>query len=308
MAASRPTRCYDRDMWRASAVFVLVLVAGCYDLHLRDGAAGGPDARDGGRAGFDASADRWDAGRSAPRDGGVVERDAGDALRLDAGADAPAGEHAYLWCLEMTPLFCRGNQRCCPDEDRVPFASADECTDTLLPFCDNWRRGAFLDGRIHWDGDGARRQLEVMMEALASCEDFGFEPTPKWFRGTLSEGADCTPPELLAHGELADGTRISCRPDLYCRVTGTEDDYRGTCRPRAGEGEACFNPWLDCRDEYYCEYGATPEGSPPTEGGCAPKRPEGAACESSFQCVHGACTDGICTERGPAHGWCFTRN
>lgn len=158
---------------------------------------------------------------------------------------------------------------------------------------------ALDDGLVAWDSDAVTHAYERLREAAASCDAIGAPVLEGWFRGSLSEGADCTPRTT----SLASGYREVCEDGLYCQVTGTVMDYAGTCTLPGAEGDPC-GLYTDCAEGLYCDHGLEPEGSPGSEGTCVPELPNGESCDLTLACESNHCHAGECSEPTAAETWC----
>jgi hypothetical protein len=69
----------------------------------------------------------------------------------------------------------------------------------------------------------------------------------------------------------------SCVTGAFCN--------QGTCAALPSAGQPCAQGYL-CADDVYCS----------TAGSCEPRKPEGASCLDSTECVTDRCRDGLCAK------------
>ncbi|MBX3274660.1 MAG: hypothetical protein KF729_30620 [Sandaracinaceae bacterium] len=240
---------------------------------------------------------------AATRDAGASDATAPDASD-GAVADAAVGPdpRALRYCLDVRELRCRGNQRCCPLEDRAFLDWFTSCNEVRIEQqCEEWASDTALrDGTILWDAVAAARVLETLAAAVETCGAISrpFDDS-EVFVGTLDEGQDCTPDRPL---DLSVG-RFRCRRGLRCALEGdSEGIFVGVCAPLGGDGESCNE---DCQSGLWCD-GLPRNGGDPFRGRCAPSGSDARRCFRDTHCELRLCdqvTDS-CVAPSSAETWC----
>lgn len=239
---------------------------------------------------------------AATRDAGASDAtppDASDGVVADAAVEPDA--RALRYCLDVTELRCRGNQRCCPLEARSFLDWYTSCDAAhVIEQCEEWASDTALrDGTILWDEMAAARVLAALAAAVEACDAISrpFDDS-EVFVGTLDEGQDCTPDRPL---DLSVG-RLRCRPGLRCALEGhSEGVFVGVCAALGGEGASCNN---DCAAGLWCN-GRLRVGGDPFRGRCAPLGSD-ERCTRDTHCELRLCdqvTDS-CVAPSSAETWC----
>lgn len=195
------------------------------------------------------------------------------------------------FCTTYAERLCTAHFACCTD-DSLTYPSMESCVARTVCSCTGARAGtAFSDGRAAFDDGAASVLLERLNGLASSCEPVGFAEldVEGLFRGSLAEGADCSP----------DGADFSatyaCAAGTYCNITElTDDGARGTCRRFAGPGEACEA--VECQPGHYC-----------AETGCQPQLAAGAPCAGDYECATDLCdeTAFTCASAADAGVYCM---
>lgn len=235
-------------------------------------------------------------------DGSTDDAASGDGAPSDAGSvDASTAEAIRDLCMQLVALQCEAMERCCTEQQPPLYPTRDECL---------MRQGMLC--RILSEGEAAASGLIVVpgspetivadaMEAAAACAAFDWGEK-SFTRGTLPEGADCTPQSLVFRfgPEPSDASMLfACGPELHCELTGTDMEFTGTCRPLSNVGGYCHI--RGCVDTAYCDTSMDLEGHPAIGGVCVMRGDVGAACDGDPwpDCLSFNCVDGMCAEPPP---------
>ncbi|MBX3269618.1 MAG: hypothetical protein KF729_05125 [Sandaracinaceae bacterium] len=241
-------------------------------------------------------------GTSHDRDGGL-DAALEDAAQLNDGGGAPDAQglddggapHPFIeFCVARQHLYCEGVVACCTIPGRMYDGPCD--VGTIRSGCETLAADpALTDGTLTWLPDEAARTLAELEARRPGCEaidrawDYG-----RVLEGTLEAGAECTPqsPRMSGLG------RLRCRPGLRCELTGTSDDFTGTCAEPGAQGDSCNH---DCGPGLFCQWHTD---STPYRGLCQ-VQDEAAECFGDFGCSTMYCELRSCTPIEPADTWCI---
>ncbi|WP_236604200.1 hypothetical protein [Sandaracinus amylolyticus] len=211
----------------------------------------------------------------------------------------PAADDTF--CPAYADAFCAAHLACCTDPD-FRYESMQLCVQRTTCICTSFRSGqAATSGAITFDAEAADAVLATLTAAPESCpvlDDAGAILADAAFRGSLEEGADCSPQENDYSSLLA------CGEGLYCYVTDFGDETtppRADCRRYVTEGGEC-DLGAECARGLYCAPGADID----SPGVCRPYLAAGAACEIDAECASDLCDEETytCVARNADDTWC----
>jgi hypothetical protein len=127
-----------------------------------------------------------------------------------------------------------------------------------------------------------------------------------FFEGTVAADEPCTPGGGIASVANYGAALASCK-DLgarACLFTGVGPPAAPTtakCAARASTGATCFVD-TNCQEELYCDNASMTYSG----GKCTARKPLGAQCLHSYECVSGFCnhSDGACGPPDVQHAYC----
>ena len=244
------------------------------------GGAGSGGAGSGGAGGAGAGAGAGGAGGVSS----VVE-------------DVPAG----MVCAPLSDLQCQAEAACCTS----PGRSVDACKVAMANKC----AGLYLDQASMSPLSGYVPSATGLAMAEFQRRAATCDPTiVTWgasvsglrgiFPGTLSQGADCTPKNLLDAADAA-AHLLACQSpaDTACLPGGLV----WKCTTRAGVGGACFSD-TNCQNGLYCDnpqtalVGAT----------CKAAKAVGASCTTGSQCESLVCKGSTCVAADAQSVYCLS--
>ncbi len=199
------------------------------------------------------------------------------------------------YCESVATIYCEAVQDCCA----VP-PSLEDCIPALQAECGDFAEAA-ADPRLGFT-------TELALEALARLEMLAADCNPQAYDlavgqgvayvipGTKDEGEICTP------DDQGDGLALlQCLDGLAC-LPSSATELSCSRAPLPGPGEEC--PLFVCRDDSYCNTGATPKL-------CEAKRENGEPCAHRIQCLSNVCVvprtggDAQCAPLNELSAFCF---
>jgi len=222
-----------------------------------------------------------------------------DLYRVACARQAECG--VYLYSRTTDPARCE-EQLACEDAANGAYAADIEISIPDANACRDTLAAATCEGLVLWDDatgiPSALTSTDPTCQAVFAGQREAGE-TCGWSQ-QCQEGLACT-------GETCPGTCTPVAPQ--CSIgscAGSEFcGSDGTCKARAGSGEACgiANDYENaCADGLRCDF---PFGQ--TEGTCKPQLTRGSSCnnESFFACENGdVCNNGTCAAPTPESASC----
>ena len=258
---------------------------------------GAVSAKGGANGGSqDSGANRGGGGAAGAGSGGAVAVTGGGTMGTSSAVeDVPAG----TVCARLSDLQCEAEAACC----KAPGRSVDTCKVAMAKKCADLHLDQVstnpLSGYVPSTTGLAMAEFQ---RRAATCD-----PTiVTWgasvsglrgiFPGTESQGADCTPKNLLDAADAAAHL-------LACQGPADNACLPGTvwkCTARASVGGACFSD-TNCQDGLYCDnpqtalLGAT----------CKAAQAVGASCKAGSQCESLVCNGSMCVPADVQSVYCL---
>lgn len=230
----------------------------------------------------------------------------GDAsARGDAGPATPseptcAGEVDDGFCVAYAAALCAAQFACCDEPTTLPASMAD-CETEVREECMDLRRDTCGAAEVlRFDGDAESAVLARLESARTDCAAVPYAQIDHLatLRGSLAEGADCSPTG-------ADWSRTyACAPGLYCHVSDMWDEegvLRSECRRYAPVGAVC-GVEAECDPSAHC-VSADLESE---TGTCVANLGVEAACVTDDDCESEVCDADTsrCLAEDPHDTWC----
>jgi hypothetical protein len=206
-------------------------------------------------------------------------------------------------CDRLATIQCAGEQHCCSNPGR-DFAA---CQSTASKRCTNNLKldAVAMNPITGFDAAAASMAFEELEQRASTCDP----KVAEWavsaagfvgaFRGTLAEGAACTPAgaasfnpndpaQLAALASCQDSANVVCLPSLGV----------WTCTRRAPlDGSCVFDG--NCQDGLYCA------DSGFVTDQCKERLPVGAECSTANQCASFICKSAKCASPTAPNAYCL---
>jgi hypothetical protein len=215
----------------------------------------------------------------------------------------PPGEtgEGASFCQDFYAALCDHLELCSCDATIVANCQAYECDGPLFEGTDD----AIARGMLVFDQSRADVLFARLRNPSASCEglyadvdldSYSANTLGGVFRGTLTEGSNCSLPSSKQKPSPTD-----CAQGLVC-LPDAQDSNR--CVRMAKPGEACpivpgepdsnclLQQGPDVDNEFESAFdglACVPTGASSSQGACATRAPNGTACNSRAQCESGRC-------------------
>jgi len=264
------------------------------------GSGGSQDSAGSGGSGGsqDSEVNRGGGGAAGAGSGGAgAVADSGTADSSSAVEDVPAG----TVCARLSGLQCKAEAACCTS----PGRSVDACKLAMANKC----AGLYLDQASMSPLSGYVPSTTGLAMAEFQRRAAACDPTiVTWgasvsglrgiFPGTLSQGGDCTPKNLLDSADAASHL-LACKSpaNTACLPGGLV----WKCTARASVGGACFSD-TNCQSGLYCDnpqtalVGAT----------CKTAKAVGASCTTGSQCESLVCKGSACVVADVQSVYCLS--
>ena len=261
----------------------------------RSGVGGAVSA--GGSTGSAGGGDSLDSGGNRAGGGSAGTGSGGATGTSPVAEDVPAG----TVCARLSGLQCKAEAACCTS----PGRSVDACKLAMANKC----AGLYLDQASMSPLSGYVPSTTGLAMAEFQRRAAACDPTiVTWgasvsglrgiFPGTLSQGGDCTPKNLLDSADAASHL-LACKSpaNTACLPGGLV----WKCTARASVGGACFSD-TNCQSGLYCDnpqtalVGAT----------CKTAKAVGASCTTGSQCESLVCKGSACVVADVQSVYCLS--